>query len=283
MEVAGTHGIGCNAVVGSRISHIYKFKVAVIIFVIVCREALLFNAGCNTLCTGVAVMGRLSILGTVINTCTGGVDTVQTVGSRRIQKINGILGMTVAAVNSVPAKSKTNKINTSASYRTDLVQILIIFKDTHETGDTALNRCLIQNIGIFDTGLRTGCLNIIEHNSYRSLSADGFIHVFTGEITLGHAFRSIIINFLCTDYGWFRQNRRRFLFNSSRRYHRGFHCGLRCTVSLTAAGQCQCQDQSHCNDLFCFHCTSPLLISSSSRTWFCFCSITAASSGVIWS
>jgi len=76
-----------------------------------------------------------------------------------------------------------HKVITAASYISDLFKALVIFKYTHQTGNSSLNRHFIYNSCFFCSGLRASLYNIIKHNCKRSLVTDFFRNGKPGQRT----------------------------------------------------------------------------------------------------
>ena len=65
---------------------------------------------------------------------------------------------------------------TSRTYTSDCRQILVIRRECHQAGETALNKALVDNVSRGNTGLRTAYLNIVYHNCGRTERGEILIH-----------------------------------------------------------------------------------------------------------
>ena len=84
---------------------------------------------------------------------------------------------------------KMHIVFTAASYRTNFLHTVIIFKNAHKAGDRTFHRCFIDNIGTFNAGLRNSTINIIKHDSIRSGASDLFVHNLSGQVASYLSFR----------------------------------------------------------------------------------------------
>ena len=65
-----------------------------------------------------------------------------------------------------------NIVISAAAYTSDALYILIVFKDTHQSCDTALDRSFINDFRIGDAGLRERILNVVEHDGDRFFTSN---------------------------------------------------------------------------------------------------------------
>ena len=84
-------------------------------------------------------------------------------------------------INGVKFFCKINVIITAASDRTDLLHTAVIFKDSHQTGKTALYGSLVNNTGFLDTGLGAGIINIVEHDGHGTFGSYFCINQAAGQ------------------------------------------------------------------------------------------------------
>ena len=159
-------------------------------------------------------------------------------------------GQPPVTVNRLIAHSCINIIIPAASYRTDMIQIIKILKNSHKTGNSSFHRSFID-----DTCLRNGilrhCLGIVGyHNRQRPSDNHLFLFPFPGEITL----HLTIYHFTLFNYLKARFLTLRFCFTfrflclrgSCRRffYHR--------FLLFAAGSQRQCHNHNRCKRPYCF-------------------------------
>ena len=118
----------------------------------------------------------------VIDTCQCLADIVDTV--RVDQLLYPRSRKTPVTVDGIIGHCLVDVVVTTASDGTDMVQIVIVLKQTHQSGDTAFYRCLIDDACLGDAILGKRNLNVIDHNRHVSSLGNLSILPFAGQPAL---------------------------------------------------------------------------------------------------
>ena len=87
-------------------------------------------------------------------------------------------------INCLIAHGHINKIVTAASDRTDSLKIIKILKNRHQSGDTSLHRCFINNACLGKSILRHRRCVIGNHDGNGTSRHNAFILPLTGQVAL---------------------------------------------------------------------------------------------------
>ena len=148
----------------------HKHIMAVIIFFILSAVSHLINSLLQQVICRIGIVWSLTV-------CTSEIarfsyfNTIQIINQMlfKIRKCKS--GLTIMCIDRIKLIRIKNIIISAASDGTDPFQIFIILKNSHQSCDIALYRCLIYNTGIRDSTLRASLFNIVQHHRYRADSA----------------------------------------------------------------------------------------------------------------
>ncbi|CCZ32564.1 unknown [Firmicutes bacterium CAG:646] len=126
------------------------------IFRIFLAIAVNLNSLLNPFEAGIGIVGRLSVGGTIKYLIPVTSQTAQVIDLRKFQERKRIWRLSIMRIDRIKTRSIKDIVITAASHRTDFFQIIVIFKDTHQTSDSALHRSLIYHACICNSSLRAG-------------------------------------------------------------------------------------------------------------------------------
>ena len=96
----------------------------------------------------------------------------------------GISRLSIMRVNRIEFIGIKEIIIAAAAYRPDPFQLIVIFKNSHKTGNVSLYRSFIHNSGMIDPTLRRTGTVVAHHNGNRPPASDALGNILTGKIAL---------------------------------------------------------------------------------------------------
>ena len=243
--------MGCRICKGDGLIVARKLIMTIVILIILSAVTQFFCRFDQTVGTGITVVRRRSVIRAVKRLFSGiSIKLSKSLLRRKsadvvnvaVQNLTRINSLSVMYIQCIKFFCKMHIILTAASNRTNLLHPVVVFKNTHQSCDRTFYRSFVYHIGTFDTGLRNGTVNVIEHDRIRSFPTDLFINDLSGQVAAYFSFRqclSLIKRscFGCNRFGF----RLRLRFRL--RLCLGFWCFL-CTASKY--GTCHQYSRQNC-------------------------------------
>ena len=169
-----------------------KLEKSVIALLIGCPIAAEIDSRRNTCCVKIRIMRRRTVRRPVIHLFRifHAVHIVNMIG---LQKRNRIRRLSVMIIQGIKTSRQIHIIFAATPHRSDLFEIIIVFKQPHQARNAAFDRRFIDHSRTADTALRAGADDITQHNRHRAPSSLYFGDRFSCQITFHHTFRQRIL------------------------------------------------------------------------------------------
>ena len=169
-----------------------KLEKSVITVFVRCPVAAEIDSRCNPGRIQIRIVRRRTVRRPVIHLFRifHAVHIVNMIG---LQKRNRIRRLSVMIIQGIKTSCQIHIIFAAAPHRSDLFEIIIVFKQPHQARNAAFDRRFIDHSRTADTALRAGADDITQHNRHRAPSSLYFGDRFSCQITFHHTFRQRIL------------------------------------------------------------------------------------------
>ena len=169
-----------------------KLEKSVITVFVRCPVAAEIDSRCNPSCIQIRIVRRRTIRRPVIHLFRI-LHAVHIVYVIRFEQRNRIRRLSIVVIQSVKSRCQIHIIFAAAPHRSDLFEIIIVFKQPHQARNAAFDRRFIDHSRTADTALRAGADDIAQHDRHRAPSSLYFGDRFSCQITFHHTFRQRIL------------------------------------------------------------------------------------------